>query len=184
MFFFVFFSMPEMVEVLSHSGKRTGKLVSKDHAHRRGLWHATVHIWLINNNRQCLLQRRSLEKETFPGLWDVSCAGHVEAGESPIQTACREIHEELGLEIKENSLDHFGRINSETLHSLQYHDREWQDLFLLPFDAGTEFHSNSPEVMDFKWIDLPNLFLELRDRSYLMTPMHREAQIMARKVIG
>lgn len=174
--------MLEMVEVLSHSGAQTGKLVSKDHVHRRGLWHATVHIWLINEKKQCLIQRRSLKKETFPGLWDVSCAGHVEAGESPKQAACREIHEELGLEVEEKNLEHFGRINRETLHTLQYHDREWQELFLCPLNTSTSFHLSSLEVMDVKWIDLPNLFLELRDRSYLMTPMHREAQALARKL--
>ena len=176
--------MEEIVEVLSHSGEYTGKLVSKEHAHRRGLWHATVHIWLLNDKSQFLLQRRSVQKEIFPGLWDVSVAGHIEAGESPEEAACREISEELGLEVPASGLAHFGRLSRETLHSLQNHDREWQDLFILPLENTPQLALNSTEVQEIKWLDIKELFLDLRDRSYLMTPMHREVRLLAREIIG
>ena len=44
-----------------------------------------------------LLQKRSLEKDTFPGRWDISSAGHVPAGTSLVETALAELAEELGL---------------------------------------------------------------------------------------
>ena len=47
---------------------------------------------------------RSKHKDSFPGLWDVAAAGHIEIGEEPLTAALREIKEELGLEVHANSL--------------------------------------------------------------------------------
>ena len=47
------------------------------------------------NNCNITIQR-------FPGLWDISAAGHVEAGVSNSrETAVREVAEELGIEVKD-----------------------------------------------------------------------------------
>ena len=43
-----------------------------------------------------LIQQRTLEKIIWPGRWDVSAAGGVDAGETSRQAAEREVREELG----------------------------------------------------------------------------------------
>ena len=58
-----------------------------------------VHICIFNSAGQMLIQQRSMKKEAFPGLWDVSAAGGVGAGESSRQGAEREVREELGYEL-------------------------------------------------------------------------------------
>lgn len=65
--------------------------------HRRGLLHRAVHCCLFNPSGQCLLQRRSLLKDSSPGKWTTSCSGHVDAGEDYLGAARRELAEELGL---------------------------------------------------------------------------------------
>ncbi len=43
------------------------------------------------------MQRRSLDKDSAPGLWDTSAAGHVETSENYDLAAQRELNEELGI---------------------------------------------------------------------------------------
>ena len=66
--------------------------------HALGLMHRAVHILLFNDAGQIFLQKRSLNKDENPGLWDTSAAGHVDSGEDYLDCASREIHEELGID--------------------------------------------------------------------------------------
>lgn len=65
--------------------------------HRLGLRHRSVHILLFNGREELFLQKRSMDKDINPGLWDTSAAGHVDFGESYDQCAVRELGEELGI---------------------------------------------------------------------------------------
>ena len=69
---------------------------SRSEIHAHGLRHRAVHILLFNHQQAVFLQKRSLSKDSNPGLWDSSAAGHVDAGESYHACALREIEEELG----------------------------------------------------------------------------------------
>ena len=61
-----------------------------------GLYQNIVHICLFNDKKQMLIQLRSEHKRWYAGLWDVSVAGAVDAGESSEEAAARELKEELG----------------------------------------------------------------------------------------
>lgn len=67
------------------------------HAHQ--LWHRAVHILVFDAAGRIFLQKRSMKKDMSPGLWDSSCAGHVDAGEDYDTAAVRELREELGLTV-------------------------------------------------------------------------------------
>jgi isopentenyldiphosphate isomerase len=54
---------------------------------------------VVNKKGAVFLHQRSLAKDTFPGLWNSSCAGHVAAGDDYDETAVRELEEELGLKM-------------------------------------------------------------------------------------
>ena len=89
--------MIELIDVLTADGKPTGARKPKNQIHRDGDWHRAAHVWIIAPDGRFLLQRRSLRKENNPGLWDVSAAGHLSAGESAVEAAMRETFEEIGL---------------------------------------------------------------------------------------
>jgi 8-oxo-dGTP pyrophosphatase MutT (NUDIX family) len=54
-----------------------------------------VHIWLYDSQGNLVLQKRSESKDTFPGRWDVSVGGHVTSGDTVMETALKEVEEEL-----------------------------------------------------------------------------------------
>lgn len=65
--------------------------------HAKGLKHRAVHILVWDSKGQLFLQKRSMRKDEFPGKWDTSSAGHLDAGESYDHSAERELQEELGI---------------------------------------------------------------------------------------
>mgnify|MGYP005855070069 CR=1 FL=1 len=85
------------LDVLTETGEMTGTSKSRTLIHQEGLWHRCVHVWIINNQGKVILQRRSSLKKSYPNRWDISAAGHVTAGDNSIETASKELSEELGL---------------------------------------------------------------------------------------
>ena len=69
--------------------------------HARGLLHRAVHVLVYNAAGQLFLQKRSMTKDNDPGLWDSSCSGHVDSGESYAVAAERELMEEIDLLVDE-----------------------------------------------------------------------------------
>ena len=90
--------MEEYVDILNDNGKETGEIITKKEAHKTGKWHRAVHIWIISEDKKCiLLQKRCSDKNLFPNMWDISVGGHVSSGEDTLVAAKRELSEELGL---------------------------------------------------------------------------------------
>ena len=84
----------ERFDVCDDAGLPTGETVSREEAHRLGIRHRTAHVWIVRRRGgsvQVLLQRRSLNKDSFPGQWDTSSAGHIPAGDEPLESALREL---------------------------------------------------------------------------------------------
>jgi 8-oxo-dGTP pyrophosphatase MutT (NUDIX family) len=61
------------------------------------LIHRSVFV-VISSEDGMLFQQRGLGKDTYPGYWCMSCAGHVAAGESYEEAARRELQEEVGVD--------------------------------------------------------------------------------------
>jgi len=70
---------------------------TRGEVHRLQLPHRSVHVLVFNPDKDLLLQKRSMLKDECAGMWDSSCAGHVEAGQSYAETVAREFEEELGV---------------------------------------------------------------------------------------
>lgn len=120
----------EFVDILDKTGKLTGEVKLKSEAHRLGLYHASVHIWFYTKNGEVLLQKRAYNKDTYPDLWDVSVAGHIEAGETPENAAIRETKEEIGLSISKMNLDFVGIFLSKKIPKPNLYDNEFHHIYL------------------------------------------------------
>jgi isopentenyl-diphosphate Delta-isomerase len=94
----------ENLDILDDEGNRTGESLPRPIIHDRELIHGSVFIWIYNSKGEVLLQLRAEDRKIFPGLWDVSVAGHIEAGSGPLASAVKEIHEEIGVDIEQHEL--------------------------------------------------------------------------------
>lgn len=90
----------EILSVVNGNDEVIGQRSRQD-IHRLGLLHRAVHIFIFNAQNQLFLQLRSMSKDTNPGLWDSSVAGHVDYGEDYDACALRETVEELGIRLAE-----------------------------------------------------------------------------------
>lgn len=98
----------EMFPLCDEDGNFTGELKERTAVHRDGDLHGGSHIWIIEKHAgvtRVLLQKRSDDKDSFPGCYDCSCAGHVDAGENFLSTAIRELKEELSIDAREEELE-------------------------------------------------------------------------------
>lgn len=89
--------MPDVpIQIVDEKNEPIGG-ATKQEAWRNGLVHRIVRLAIFDTRGRMLVQKRSDQKELFPGRWDNSAAGHVDDGETYEQAALRELHEELGL---------------------------------------------------------------------------------------
>lgn len=96
--------MEEKFDVLNELGEFTGKIATREECHKKGLWHRAVYAFIIDNNGNVLLQKRSANKKLWPNMWDVTVGGHVNCGEFGRQALIRETKEELGIEINDDDI--------------------------------------------------------------------------------
>lgn len=98
----------ELFDICDEQGNPTGDTVERSEAHAKGICHRTAHIWIAkqeNGRYKVLLQKRSMDKDSFPGRYDTSSAGHIQAGDEPMESALRELGEELGIKAEAADLD-------------------------------------------------------------------------------
>lgn len=159
----------ELIDVLDEFGNPTGEVETKEEIYRKGLWHRSSHIWIENDNHELLVQKRNPYKKTFPNLWAISVAGHVDSGETSRQAAIRELKEEVDLDVKEEELEYLF-----TIKRVQpYHDsyiRVMDDVYLLHRNIDVEKTKlQVEELTDIKYVYyqyLENIFKE-KDKDYV-----------------
>lgn len=102
----------ELFDILNEDGTKSGLIRERGVAHREGSLHATAHIWVVRPNEKSgydvMLQKRSQNKDSNPGCYDISSAGHISAGDEVLPSALRELSEELGIRAKQEELHYVG----------------------------------------------------------------------------
>ncbi|MEY8463050.1 NUDIX domain-containing protein [Streptococcus merionis] len=89
----------EIWDIYDQKNQLTGQTIARKDVHllKEGHFHACVNALLRDEAGNILVQQRSLQKETNPGVWDIFTGGSILAGENPDQGITREVAEELGL---------------------------------------------------------------------------------------
>jgi len=72
--------------------------------HARGFRHRAIHVLVFDLTGRLYVQKRSATKDTFPGHYDSSTSGHLDAGEDYDACAVRELQEELGFTLPRRHL--------------------------------------------------------------------------------
>lgn len=90
----------EIFDVVNERDEVIGR-APRSEVHRRGLQHRAVHVLVFNARGEVFLQKRSMQKDRQPGLWDSSSSGHLDSGEEYDACAVREVREEIGLRLEQ-----------------------------------------------------------------------------------
>jgi len=153
--------MPEMLDIVDENGVPTGQAVPRTVAHAEGLRHRTSHVWIVrkkNGAVQVLLQMRCAAKDSYPGCYDISSAGHIPAGAEFVGSALRELKEELGVTAAPADLHECGlrRFHFESIfHGRPFKDNQVSKVFCLWLDKEAEdFTVQRSEIDYVKWFDL------------------------------
>ena len=98
----------------------------------KGLLHRAVAVLVSRSTGSVVLQQRSKSDLWNPGLWTISCTGHVKRGESYHQAAARELSEELGLSSPVRQLFKF---KLQPIKDRLLTEHEWTAFFSTTTDA-------------------------------------------------
>lgn len=151
----------ELLDVRTPEGEVTGMVVTREVAHRYGYLHGTVHLWIWRPSQDAtgvdvLLQRRSENKESYPGCLDISSAGHMSAGQVPDEAVLRELSEELGLTPALSELTFLGTFmgySSGHFHGKVFRNHELSYVYVYEKALDPKDLTPSPdEVSEVCWI--------------------------------
>lgn len=151
----------EMLDIVDENGMPTGAVVSRKKAHAEGIRHRTSHVWLVRSRDgkiQILLQKRCQKKDSWPGCYDISSAGHIPAGVDFIPSALRELKEELGVEAAPEELLFCGNrliCSDSAFHGQPFRDRQYSRVFILwRGQEEGDFVLQKEEIDSVRWMDL------------------------------
>lgn len=155
--------MDEKIDIVTENGEPTGKVALKSEAHKNGWYHNTIHLWLFTAKDEILLQQRSHKKAIYPLLWDVSVAGHIDAGETFTEAVLRETEEEIGLQLEPNKLNHIGTFLHETNYGT-IQDNEFHQVYIAELKVPLkDLIPQEDEVEALKLVTLEEFELLIKD---------------------
>ena len=149
-----------------------GRLVAveKLEAHRRGLRHMAVSVFVLCGD-EVLIQRRALGKYHTPGLWANTCCTHPRWGESAEDCAHRRLDEEMGL--TGLPLEYRDRVSYRADVGGGLIEDERVDIFVARLAGKVEPVPNPAEVMETAWVAMADLARRTRTAPAEFTPWLR-----------
>lgn len=162
----------ELFDLCDEDGTLTGTVRERGMVHRSGEWHRTVHIWVIRKKEkgfEVLLQKRSEKKDSHPGYYDISSAGHMRTGDDFEASAIRELEEELGIKAQKEELRfigyHQGYIG-EIFWGEFFEDREISAMYLYETDLDeSNLKLQTDEVEEVRFIDYEECLKQMEEGS-------------------
>lgn len=118
------------------------------------------HVWAwrrVGSTIEILLQRRASALKIWPGYLDISAAGHINEGESPVRAALREADEEIGCALDAGMLVFLfcGRKAPPV-----YNEMYWVYAYEMTAEA---FDFKDGEVTSLEWVTLDGLRKKTED---------------------
>lgn len=160
----------ELLELRREDGTGTGVVRERSLVHERGDLHGTSHVWIVRSTKtgsfQVLLQKRSFGKDSYPGCYDISSAGHIPAGGDYLDSALRELEEELGIRACPEDLQelflHRGYAESE-FHGKPFKNAEVTMVYLYNHPVNlSDLKLQKEEVEEVCWMDYEKILAEVR----------------------
>ena len=132
---------------------------SREECHSNAkLIHRSVYIFLVNSRGEILIQKRSVNKDLYPGFYTASATGHVNYGEDYDAAAKRELKEELGVDVPLRRLC--------KVKSFSDVEREISMVYVCRYDGPIRFDRNEIDEVIFMSIDDIERSLKTGDKKF------------------
>ncbi|MCE4068645.1 MULTISPECIES: isopentenyl-diphosphate Delta-isomerase [Pseudomonas] len=139
--------------------------MEKLEAHRQGLRHRAISVYLLNRAGELLLQRRAAGKYHCGGLWSNTCCGHPYPDELARHAAERRLFEEMGVRVTLRKLFEFSYC-LELPGGMT--ENEYGHIFAAIDDQPP--HPDPDEADDFRYVALADLETEMAAQPERFTP--------------
>jgi len=146
----------EQVILVNKNDEQIG-LMPKMEAHKKAKLHRAFSVFVFNNKKELLLQKRASHKYHSPNEWTNTCCSHQRDGETNLQAGKRRLYEEMGFECELKEIFSF--------------------IYKAPFENGLTEHEldhvmighydkdpiiNKEEVDDFCWMNLDDIEKDIK----------------------
>lgn len=139
--------MEEQVILVDEQDRAIGTM-EKLAAHREGLLHRAISVFIFDDQGRLLLQQRAAHKYHTANLWTNTCCSHPMPGENVLDAAHRRLREEMGME-------------ADLSFAFAFQYRAAFDNGLTEHEVDHVFigHSSHPpipnpaEVADYRWLN-------------------------------
>ncbi|QDO94766.1 NUDIX domain-containing protein [Formosa sediminum] len=178
--------MDELIDIVTKEGQPTGQIALKSEIHKKGLYHNTAHLWLYTTAGEILLAQRSYKKAICPGMWDVSVAGHVDAGETIETAAIRETKEELSLDLQTTDLKKIGVFPCFQNYDSGIQDNEFHHTYIakLPVDiTSLKPQEDEVEALQLVTVNTFKTLLEHSETNAYFVPSNKAYYLQVLKAI-
>lgn len=127
-------------------------VMEKIEAHKKGLLHRAISVFIFNTQGEWLLQQRAISKYHSGGLWTNTCCTHPQPNETNIDAANRRLNFEMGIQVKLTEIFTFSYIEKFDNHLIE---NEFDHVFFGTTDQIPNF--NTDEVRDYKYVSYSKL---------------------------
>ena len=153
----------ELLDIVDEYGNKTGEVMERDKVHELNLLHWEISVFLINEKKEVLLQKRAATKKMNPNMWG-SCAGHVDSGEGIEETALRELEEEIGIKFSIDDL--------HVLEEMQVTKKEINShltrVYYIYYN-GNDFKIQTEELSEVKWFNIDDIINMIKNNDETIT---------------
>lgn len=131
----------ELVDLLNNGKELIGETCERNSV-PEGKYRLSIHIWIVNDKNEILIQQRSASRKMFPNMW-TNTGGACIAGETSIETVFRELQEELNV---------IPNIDNLELIASYKRKKDYVDVWLLKQNINIkDLKFNDNEVQAAKW---------------------------------
>lgn len=147
----------ELLDVVDENNRLTGEQLDREIIHEKGLFHREVAIWIVNEKGEILVQKRAAYKKQSPNKWALT-AGHIEAGEEPLDVAIRETEEELGFKVPKDEMKFLFICKRKKKFSEHQYNNHFKYVYYTKTNRKiSEFVLQQEEVSEVKYITISEL---------------------------
>ena len=134
----------EILDIYDKYRQKTGRIHERGNPMKDGDYHIVVHVWIVNDKGEFLIQKRQPWKIGWPNMWDCSAAGAAIHGETSKEAAIRETKEEIGIDLNTSKAD--------ILLTVKF-SRGFDDIWLVRQNVDkNDLKLQYEEVADAKWV--------------------------------